>query len=71
MTDTSTDFQTEEHENSDGLLYRVFKDYYAPFIIHKKVRPVVFIIFLGFLFASLSLLPRVRTGLDQKLYVKL
>jgi len=35
--------------------------------MNRKVRPVVIIVFLGFLFTSLSLLPRVSTGLDQKL----
>jgi len=53
--------------NNDGLLFRYFKDYYAPFIVNKKVRPIVFIIFLAFFFASLCLVPRVKTGLDQKL----
>ncbi len=53
--------------NSEGLLFRMFRDYYAPFIVNKKVRPVVFILFLAFFFTSLSLVPRVRTGLDQKL----
>ena len=60
----------EEEENphhNDGLLFRVFKDYYAPFIVNKKVRPLIVIIFMAFFFTSLSFVPRVRTGLDQKL----
>ncbi len=54
-------------EKSSGVLYGLFKNYYAPFLLNKKVRPVVIILFLGFLFLSLSFLPRVSSGLDQKL----
>lgn len=68
IADMSIDYLSDqEEEHTDGILFRVFKDYYAPFIVNKRVRPVVVIIFLAFFFASLCLLPRVRTGLDQKL----
>ena len=54
-------------EKSSGLLYRLFRECYAPFLMNKKVRPIVIILFLAFLFLSLSFLPRVSSGLDQKL----
>jgi len=59
--------KNKREQKSSGILFKLFKDYYAPALMNRKVRPVVIIVFLGFLFTSLSLLPRVSTGLDQKL----
>lgn len=58
---------TNETENNGGILFQVFNDYYAPFIMNFKIRPVIIIIFLAAFFTSVSLLPKVTTGLDQKL----
>ena len=54
-------------EKSSGLLFGLFKEYYAPFLMNKAVRPLVIVFFLALLFTSLSLLPQVSSGLDQKL----
>lgn len=55
------------NENDSGILFRFFKNYYAPLIMHKGLRPIIIIIFLATLFTSLSYVPKVHIGLDQKL----
>jgi Niemann-Pick C1 protein len=40
---------------------------YVPFLMKKKVRAAVFVIFYGWLCSSLAVLPRVEVGLDQEL----
>jgi Niemann-Pick C1 protein len=59
--------ETSINEKDSGLLFRFFKNYYAPLIMHKGLRPIIFIIFIATLFTSLSFLPKVHIGLDQKL----
>jgi Niemann-Pick C1 protein len=57
----------EEEENS-GLLFNLFKNYYSEFLINKKiVRPTVILVFLAWFCFSLTLVPHVSIGLDQKL----
>jgi Niemann-Pick C1 protein len=55
------------NENNSGILFKIFKDHYVPFLMNKFIRPCVIIIFLALFFTSLSFLPMVKTGLDQKL----
>jgi Niemann-Pick C1 protein len=55
------------NEEQSGILFKFFKDYYAPALMTKWVRPMVIISFLALFFTSLSFLPQVSTGLDQKL----
>eukprot|EP00112_Aurelia_sp_Birch-Aquarium-sp1_P006727 Seg1737.3 transcript_id=Seg1737.3/GoldUCD/mRNA.D3Y31 product="NPC intracellular cholesterol transporter 1" protein_id=Seg1737.3/GoldUCD/D3Y31 len=50
-----------------GLLYQLFKRFYAPFLMWKQVRVVVVLIFSGLLMACISSIPYVEVGLDQKL----
>lgn len=54
-------------ENESGLLFTLFKNYYAPFIMNGRVRPLIIIAFLALFFTSLAMVPKVSTGLDQKL----
>ncbi|XP_066902030.1 NPC intracellular cholesterol transporter 1 homolog 1b isoform X2 [Halyomorpha halys] len=51
----------------DGLLYRLFKSFYVPFLMHKMTRPAVMILFFGWLCVSISTLPSIDVGLDQEL----
>lgn len=60
-------FAADESNSSAGLLFDLFKNYYAPFLLNAKVRPIVIITFLGLFCTSLALLPKVEIGLDQKL----
>ena len=57
----------EETKNSSGILFGLFKNYFAPFVLDFRVRPVIIIFFLGLFFTSAGLMPKVKTGLDQKL----
>ncbi|KAL1139914.1 hypothetical protein AAG570_006891, partial [Ranatra chinensis] len=56
----------EEHL-SEGLLYRLFKSLYVPFLMHRITRPVVMVVFFGWLCISISSLPYIDIGLDQEL----
>lgn len=59
--------ESEEDEATSGLLFNLFKDYYAPLLMHKHVRPTVIILFMGLFCSSIAFLPKVSIGLDQKL----
>jgi Niemann-Pick C1 protein len=64
--DATEEEQANERDNA-GFLFHFFKNFYAPFLLNNKVRPVVILIFMGLLFTSTSFLPNVQIGLDQKL----
>lgn len=51
----------------DGLLYEFFKNIYVPALMNKILRPLVMIIFYGWLCLSIAVLPRIQVGLDQEL----
>lgn len=46
----------EQHadEASDGMLYKFFKNFYAPFLMTKKVRAFVMVVFFGWLCSSIA-----------------
>ncbi|XP_063244336.1 NPC intracellular cholesterol transporter 1 isoform X2 [Bacillus rossius redtenbacheri] len=52
---------------ADGLLYKFFNLAYTPFLLSKLVRPLVVVVFFGWLCLSLAVVPRVGIGLDQEL----
>lgn len=52
---------------SEGILYNIFENIYAPFLMLKKVRVAVVIIFFGFLCLNLAVIPKIDIGLDQEL----
>lgn len=49
------------------LLERLFNQYYAPFILHRAVRPFVVAAFLALFTAGLLLSQQVELGLDQRI----
>lgn len=51
----------------DGLLYKFFKNFYVPALMNKIIRPLVIVIFYGWLCLSIAVLPRIKIGLDQEL----
>jgi Niemann-Pick C1 protein len=57
----------DKGERTPGLLYRGFKEVYAPFLFKFPVRVAVLVAFFGWLCMSLSVLPHVDVGLDQEL----
>lgn len=50
-----------------GIMYRFFKNVYVPALMNKYVRPIVVIIFWGWVCLSIAVLPSIRIGLDQEL----
>ncbi|CAF0938558.1 unnamed protein product [Adineta ricciae] len=51
----------------EGILFRVFKRYYAPFIMSDYVRPFVIFVFFTWLASSIALIPYVKIGLEQNI----
>ena len=52
---------------NEGALYKLFKYFYAPFLMKKWVRPAVVVIFFGWICFSLSTVNKIGIGLDQEL----
>lgn len=55
------------NSRSNGILYNFFKDLFAPFLMKKNIRIIVVILFSGWLYISLSVVPHIDVGLDQEL----
>ncbi|CAF5029597.1 unnamed protein product, partial [Rotaria magnacalcarata] len=64
---TETETNEDNSNENDGLLYRIFKDYYAPFVMNDYVRPIVIFVFFTWLAASIALIPYVKIGLEQNI----
>lgn len=47
-------------------MYRLFKRYYAPYLLCKWVRSAVVLVFICWLASSVMVLNRIKVGLDQK-----
>ena len=58
---------SDTEEAHESVLYKIFKYFYAPFLMNKWVRPTVIGIFITWLCFSLSTLHKVEIGLDQEL----
>lgn len=54
-------------EPDEGVLYKFFKCIYVPIVMSKFLRPVIAIVFFGWLCSSVAVLPHVEIGLDQEL----
>lgn len=57
----------KETKSSEGMLYKVFKDLYAPFLMKKWVRPLTIVLFFGWFCFSVATLPQISVGLDQEI----
>ncbi|CAL7940989.1 unnamed protein product [Xylocopa violacea] len=51
----------------NGILYKLFKIVYVPFLMKKWVRAFVMLIFFGWLCSSIAVVPHIEIGLDQEL----
>ncbi|KAF7992769.1 hypothetical protein HCN44_005113 [Aphidius gifuensis] len=56
-----------ERSNTNGDFYKIIKSSFVPFLLHKWVRPVVILVFFGWLCMSVSVLPNISIGLDKEL----
>ncbi|XP_075217206.1 Niemann-Pick type C-1a isoform X2 [Lycorma delicatula] len=54
-------------ENTDGVLYNLFKFVYVPTLMKSTSRAVVIVFFFGWLCLSIAVLPKIEIGLDQEL----
>lgn len=52
-----------------GLMYKTFKNVYAPFLMKDFVRYIVVVVFLGWFCSSMAVLNKIDIGFDQKLSV--
>ncbi|GFY60803.1 NPC intracellular cholesterol transporter 1 [Trichonephila inaurata madagascariensis] len=57
----------QEKTNTNGLLYKFFKNVYAPLLLNNFSRVLVLIAFLGWLCSSIAVLNKIDIGLDQEL----
>lgn len=57
----------KEGSVGEGLLQKFFKHAYAPFLLSKIVRPIVMVVFAGWLCSSIAVLPKIEIGLDKEL----
>ena len=57
----------KEHERQEGILYRMFKNFYVPLVMQPAARATVIVAFLGWLCASLAVVPYVEVGLDREI----
>ena len=54
-------------EQQDGLLYGFFKNIYMPLVMGKYMRPLIMVVFFGWLCSSIAVTPHIEIGLDQEL----
>lgn len=59
--------KTDVNTNSEGILYKCFKIIYVPFLMQKKIRATVMVVFFGWLCSSIALAPHINVGLEQEL----
>ncbi|KAJ5758509.1 Patched [Penicillium odoratum] len=59
--------QIYDDQEAETALQTFIRRVYAPFILDRRVKAAVVIIFLGLLTAGLALIPKVPIGLDQRI----
>ena len=57
----------QDATGTEGPLYKIFKNLYAPFLLSKPIRIGVVVAFFGWLCLSISVAPKIEIGLDQQL----
>ncbi|GAB0099118.1 Niemann-Pick C1 protein [Sergentomyia squamirostris] len=55
------------HTPSQGFLQGLIDKFYAPFVLSKRVRPLVFVLFILTTCLSIMVAPHLEPGLDQEL----
>lgn len=64
---SNTQKGSKKPKHKDGLLFKIFEKFYAPFLLSPPVRIAVLIGFLVWLGVSIILIPDIEVGLDQQL----
>lgn len=57
----------QDKTNTNGVLYKFFKNVYAPILLSNFSRVLVLIAFIGWLCSSVAVLNKIHIGLDQEL----
>ena len=57
----------KDQDQSEGMLFRLFKHLYGPFLLKKWVRATVMVIFFGWACSSIAVVPKVEIGLDAEI----
>lgn len=55
--------------NKESIFNKLMKNYYAPFILNKNIKPVILIVFIIWAGVSLFFIPGVKLGLDQRIAI--
>ncbi|GMF99424.1 unnamed protein product [[Candida] boidinii] len=55
--------------SNDNVFNNIMKDYYVPFILSKKVKKSIIFIFTIWFGISLSMIPNIKFGLDQRIAI--
>ncbi|PIG79178.1 patched sphingolipid transporter (Ncr1) [Aspergillus arachidicola] len=56
-----------DDQDGESFLQKIIRKVYATFLLNRKVKAVVVIVFLGLFTAGLALIPEVALGLDQRI----
>lgn len=56
-----------EDQDGESALQKLIRKIYAPYLLNRRVKVIVIIVFLGILTAGLALIPEVALGLDQRI----
>ncbi|KAL4788392.1 patched family-domain-containing protein [Aspergillus varians] len=56
-----------DDQDGESALQKLIRKVYAPYLLNRRVKVLVVIVFLGILTAGLALIPEVALGLDQRI----
>ncbi|KAL4921504.1 patched family-domain-containing protein [Aspergillus aurantiobrunneus] len=56
-----------DDQDGESALQKLIRKAYAPYLLNRRVKVLVVIVFLGILSAGLALIPEVALGLDQRI----
>lgn len=63
------DEQVYDAHDGESMLQKFVRKVYAPFLLGRRAKVPIMIVFLGLLTAGLALIPKVSLGLDQRIAV--
>lgn len=59
----------KDDETENHFFHRLMKKYYSPFVLNKKIKPMIIGCFILWFGVSLTLLPEISLGLDQRIAI--
>lgn len=67
MNNSITQMLNESNNHNNGVIKDFFQEKFGPFIFKPQVRNTIFFIFFTIFGVSLSLIPNIKLGLDQRI----